>query len=229
MTKKTLFISRDLEQNQNFVSSLNAHFVEVVGLSLIDFVAINFDFLPDSDWIFFYSQNAVKYFFQNKFFQKNKKISENVKIAALGKKTAEAIKSYGFDTNFVGSGNIENVAKLFLKAAKNKVILFPQATNSRESIEKILDDQIVSKKLCVYSNTPKVDFVIPYCDFLVFTSPMNVVTFNSKYLFLPKQMIFAIGESTQKELQKVTHRDILVSENSDLDSLLHLVLKQLAQ
>ncbi len=227
MTKKTLYISRDLEQNQNFVSSLNAQSIEVVGLSLIDFTAISFDFLPDSDWIFFYSQNAVKYFFQNKFFQKNKKISENVKIAALGKKTADAIKSYGFDTDFVGSGSVENIAKLFLKAAKNNVVLFPQATNSRESIEKILEGQIVSKKLCVYHNTSKINFEIPYCDFLVFTSPLNVVTFCSKYSFLPHQMIFAIGESTQKELQKVTHRDILVSETSDLDSLLFLILKQL--
>jgi len=61
---------------------------EVIGHSLIEFKAIPFDLPSSFDWIFFYSKNAVRYFFEQI-------PPENIhsSIAAFGPGTAHFLKS----------------------------------------------------------------------------------------------------------------------------------------
>ncbi len=60
---KNVFISRDLDENSGFASQLQAAGWQVRGLSLVTLTALPFDEIPEVDWIFFASKNAVRFFF----------------------------------------------------------------------------------------------------------------------------------------------------------------------
>ena len=60
---KTVFISRDLDEYSAFTALLHAAGWQVRGLSLVTLTALPFDEIPEVDWIFFASKNAVRFFF----------------------------------------------------------------------------------------------------------------------------------------------------------------------
>jgi uroporphyrinogen-III synthase len=62
MKKKSVFITRDLEPDSIFLTALQHAGFDVFGKSLIEFETISFEKFPKTDWIFFYSQNAVRFF-----------------------------------------------------------------------------------------------------------------------------------------------------------------------
>jgi len=61
---KTIFISRKLSKDSFFKTKLEEAGFTIHGKSLLKFSAIPFQKTPKSDWIFFYSKNGVKFFFQ---------------------------------------------------------------------------------------------------------------------------------------------------------------------
>ena len=193
---------------------------EVIGLSLVVFTPIAFNHLPQSDWIFFSSKNGVRYFFQNA-----PKVSPTTSLACLGKGTADGLIEKGFPCKFIGTGVPESTALEFGKIAKGKKVLFPQARQSRESIQHFLKGSIEVINLAVYDNTIRTTFELPYCDLLVFTSPLNVEAFCQQYTFSANQQIISIGETTAKVLKKYTTQAIHVAATPSEQAMATLAKK----
>lgn len=230
MTKnigKSVFISRKINEKSPFYAALKGKALTVRGLSLIAFAASPFEAIPKSDWIFFYSKNAVAYFFENikkqgLFFDKNA-----FRWAAIGKSTAESLLEWGAKVDFEGKGEPQETANGFLAIAKGARVLFPRAANSRQSVQQLLDDAITSIDLIVYENKP-ISFV-EMCreDILVFTSPMNAETYFHQHKLQKGQAIIAIGQTTATALQNIGYTEITIakqpSENGLATAVLHLL------
>ncbi len=196
---KRLFISRDVKGDNAFYNILSSGF-RITAYSLIEFKAIPFDYPnSDFDWIFFYSKNGVNY-----FFEVLDKTEIRSKFAAMGPGTAAILKKRGYPVSFTGAGNPSEVASQFLAAAKNKKVLFPQAKNSKQSIQKILEAQIESQSLIVYNNTPKTTLPkqLSEQDVLVFTSPLNVKSYLSHFIIRDTQIVVSMGTSTSESLRQ---------------------------
>lgn len=190
---KRLFISRDLKKKSPFHQALSSKF-RITALSLIDFKAIPFNQPnPDFDWLFFYSKNGVKYFFES--FDKKNQLPP---IAAMGKGTAATIVEQGYSCAFIGKGNPQDVSEQFLALAKHQRVLFIQAKNSKQSIQKILGNTIDSQSLVVYNNTPKKSLPphLSEQDVLVFTSPLNVKSYLAHFSISHAQIVVSMGTST---------------------------------
>ncbi len=140
---KTVFITRHLTESSIFKKQLEHAGLKVYGKSLIQFSAVPFYEIPKVDWIFFYSKNGVKYFFE-RVEQSDLKIAENVKWAAIGPETAKALASEYREPDFIGSGNGEQTAFSFVKIAKGQKVLFPQAESSLQSIQQSLEKEIIA-------------------------------------------------------------------------------------
>jgi hydroxymethylbilane synthase len=201
-----VFISRELAAEDLFLRQLQARQIDAVGMSLICFEAVSFDRVPPSDWLFVYSKNAVYYFF--------KTIEEaglgvgfsGRKWAVLGQATADFLFSaQGIKADFIGTGEPSGSARAFLELAKGQSVLFLQARQSKRSVERLLNSALPTESLVVYDNFPKHDFAVPYCDVLVFTSPMNAEAYCKKYNLGEGQKIVAIGASTAKSLEMLGH------------------------
>lgn len=207
--KPIVFISRELTADSEFSKQLQLAGFEVIGTSLIQFKAIPFSSLPQVDWVFFYSKNAVQFFFEN---LRNAKLKFQAKWAVFGKGTAKALENELQLADFIGSGDPQLNAGYFALAAKGQKVLFPRAAQSQLSIQKLLENKIEAIDLVVYENQPLTHFELPKCDWLVFTSPMNAEAYFSKYPVQEGQQILAIGKTTAAALQQLGIANVKTAE-----------------
>ena len=219
---KKVFISRDLKSDSIFKSQLESKGFEVVSCSLVSFSALNFQVIPEVDWIFFYSKNAVAFFLKG--LKKQRIPVPSAKLATLGEGTGAYLKEQGLEPDFVGSGKPEHTAHIFLEKAKGQSVLFPRAENSRQSIQQLLKSKINALDLIVYKNEPKSNFEIESCEVLVFTSPMNARTYFNKYEILDYQQVIAIGQTTEQALRNLGIEEIKVAQNPSEEALAQLIL-----
>lgn len=210
------FISRQIDPSSAFAQQLAGRGIELFAKSLIDIRAKSFGAISeDVTWLFFYSANGVRYF------KAGGGSFAGVKTAVLGKAGARAMMP--MMPNFVGNGEPIGVAATFAaQLIPTDMVVFVQATHSQSSVQKRLPNDIKTNILEVYDNVPNLATAatIPICNYLLFTSPMNVTTYiRAKGPFLPQQRIFAIGQTTAAALADCGAKDIIVAPEPDIESL----------
>ena len=218
--QKNVFISRDLSPDSIFQKMLNTRGLEVSGQSLIEFSAVPFELPEKADWLFFYSQNGVRFFFENA----QAGILPKAKTAAIGPATAEVVRAYSRQVDFVGDGASKTTAAAFLKMAAGQRVVFPRAANSRRSIQKVLGEKIAAIDLVVYQNLPKKKVELPGFDVLVFTSPMNAQAYFSEKKWREGQRVIAIGRTTEKALHELGIKKVEVADEPSERGLAIVVL-----
>ncbi len=196
MARPKVFISRDLADESPF-HQLEPK-VDLCATSLIEFFPVPFETPQMTDWYFFYSQQGVKH-----FFQQIEEADWQTKWAAFGPATASKVRDFGRMPSFVGNGVAEATTEAFLTVALGQSVTFVRAKNSRRSVQGLLDDRLASNDLVVYDNRPKTDAIIPSCDVLVFTSPLNAKVYFGQQERLPHQQIIGIGATTGRIIEEL--------------------------
>lgn len=186
-----VFITRKIKSN----SPLNNVSGEIEGHSLLSFNPIEFNAVPPSDWIFFYSSNGVRYFAQR---LKALGIEISSKIGVMGQGTASVFVSmFGRVPDFVGDGLKHSAIEFFNK--EEGTILFVKGSNSLESVERYIDPQRTGE-LVVYTNEINSSAIIPDADIYVITSPMNAEAYMNVACCRFNTKIIAIGPTTNDKL-----------------------------
>ncbi|MEO1263052.1 MAG: uroporphyrinogen-III synthase [Bacteroidota bacterium] len=216
---KRIFISREQNANSVFYQTLATSGFDVHGESLIEFTAVPFTGIPASDWIFFYSKNGVRFFFE----QLSTPLSSSIRLATIGPATADFLEENFGHPHFVGDGNAKTTSQQFLKKASGQKILFPRATKSRRSVQKWLIGKAELIDLIVYDNVPKKEIDLPDFECLVFTSPLNAQAYFSKKTYREGQTVVAIGSTTATALLELGIGKILQAESPSEESLAEMV------
>ena len=207
---KKIFISRAQSADSVFSKELTRAGYEVHGESLLSFYPIPFTSVPVTDWLFFYSQRGVHFFFEQ-YAKIGDITSFPYKCAVFGPATADAIRQFNVTPYFTGTGNAVSDSKYFYEVIAGEPVCFVQAKNSQQSVQRIMEDQIEVLNLVVYDNDIREDFSLPYFDILVFTSPMNAQAYFEKYDLKEDQVVIAIGHTTKSALLELGVK-CLVSE-----------------
>lgn len=223
---KHIFISRELSSNSVFRRRLQATNCTVEGKSLVAFNGQPFSSYPATDWIFFYSAKAAA-FFQEGLRHAGLDWPQNIKIATIGKGTARWLTEREIAVHFVGTGNPIETSQRFSQEAKGKSVLFPQALNSKKSIEKLAGKNIQAEPLVVYQNRVKKEFDILPADVLTFTSPLNVQAYFGRYAKTGLEKIVVIGQTTRLAVealgQEVNEQAIEPSETDLVEAVLRCI------
>ncbi len=192
---KSVFITKNLHADSYFKNILESASCQVSGNSFLSFNAEYFNTdIQHFDWIFFASKNGVKF-----FFDKVKELPKSIKIAAINKGSAQAIKALGYTLDFIGEGgSLEQIANDF-DNTEGKKALFVRAKVSNRSIQSKLSYKII-EDLVVYDNFANAEIEKRVEDILVFTSPMNVEGYFSKHKLQAHQKLVAIGPSSEKAI-----------------------------
>lgn len=194
----SVIITRDLDENSFFKNSLEGNGYTVHGISFIETKKITLKDVPQTDWIFFASGNAVEHFMSQEPDLKTK-----TKFGVIGKSTELVLKRFGRNAAFVGSVNdTKVVAQKFAKAVGEETVLFPQAKGGLRTIQQQFTNKEKLVDLSVYETVKKKDQKIPDAQVLVFTSPSNVDSFFEKGKIKAEQKVIAIGNSTAKKLKE---------------------------
>jgi len=216
-----VFITRNLAENSPFKNILTDAGFQVTGISLVKFIARSFQPILDADWLFFYSKNGVRFFFE----QLDALQQPIPKLAAMGPGTAQMILDRGYDVDFIGKGHPIEIAKAFDKVAKRQSVVFIRAENSKLSVQKALSVDILQSERIVYANYPLRNTYIPPHDILVFTSPLNAVTYSKYHPIVPSQRVYSLGSTTTEKLYELGYASIYTSPQPSEVSLTNFIIK----
>ncbi len=195
--KKTVYITSAISEDDYLFRVLEANNQQVSYGSFISFSKTDFTF-NQADWLFFSSKNGVKF-----FFDQVKELPATTKIAAINQGTAQEILNLNYPVHFTGTGSsITHIAEQFDSLAYGRIV-FPQAENSLQSIQKLLKNNSQSETLIVYKNQPKAKIEQRNEDILVFTSPLNAQTYFEQRSLQVNQAVVSIGNSTTKKLNEL--------------------------
>ena len=217
-----VFITRDISDTEPFAVTLRNAGVAFQGRSLIKVtpVTLQESALPDTDWVFFYSRNGVRIFFD----QISSSWWADKKMGAIGSSTAAAIAAYtGRPVDFTGVG--ADIAGPFTEVAAQQRVLFVRASDSVQSVQRQLGPEVTALDLVAYNNVAIHDFTVePLPKILVFTSPLNVRAWYGEYPPMPWQQVVAIGQTTALALKLNGVTNVSVAENPTEQSLAEIVL-----
>jgi hydroxymethylbilane synthase len=219
LSTKSIFISRNLTADSPFKKLKNQD-IKIVGESLLNISQIRYSYTPQTSWIFFSSKNAIKY-----FLAQDPQLPEGVRYGVIGEASANYLLTFGKIVDFIGLGvDVVQIGKDFRDILKNDSVLFPQAIDSLQTIQKQLAFTNTCYNLYVYKASLKTDFIIPYTDFLIFTSPSNVKAYFIKNTIHSKQIVLAMGSTTKHKLAEYgtvnTLTPIEFTENALLDLII---------
>ena len=219
-----VFVTRTFREQDYLPRALQALGFTIEGKSLIEFKPIRIKELPKTDWIFFSSKHAVKYFFSQK------PELGNVKFGCIGTSTSAELRAFGKRADFIGqSTDTKLVGKQFSSKVGNSKVLFPIARGSMQSIQwqMVKRDNVIN--LEVYATLKHSEELTENYDILVFTSPSNVEAYFEKNKISPAQKVVAMGEATGKALEKQKIKKYLMPRSFDDLGLLQSVLALSAQ
>lgn len=198
MKGQKVFISREYDTGNYLYRTLTDLGFTIEGKSLIEFKEIKIRELPKTEWIFFSSKHAVRYFLN----QKPK--LENVKFGCIGSGTSQELRSFGYRADFIGaSTDTKLVGKQFAAKVGSAKVLFPIAKDSLQSIQWQMPKRDNAINLNVYYTIKHSVEVSSDCQVLVFTSPSNAEAYFEKNKLLPHQKVIAMGDATATALARL--------------------------
>ena len=227
---KSVFISRDQDEFSEFSTLLHAAAWQVSGSSLVALTPLPVEAVPEADWIFFASKNAVRFFFEGIgwMVEDTNPVFASILWAALGPATARELLRYTHRVDFTGSGDPAGTATAFLPIARGKRVLFPAARHSQQSIARLLGDAITALHLAVYDNAPLADPPRLGESILVFTSPMNARAYFARHSLQTHQRVVAIGQTTASALKVLGIKNAVMPKEPTEAALADTVLAMMA-
>ena len=211
---KKIFITRNLKEKDYLNRALKGLNFNIEGKSLIEFKQITIKELPKTEWIFFSSKHSVKYFFNQK------PNIGSVKMACVGKSTADELRSCGYRAEFIGqSTDTKLIGKQFAAKVGNAKVLFPVARESMQSIQWQFPKRENAINLVVYATLKHSIEVAADTDIIIFTSPSNVEAFFEKNKLGPNQKAIAMGDATKSALMKKKIKENLIVTPGSFDDL----------
>jgi len=214
----SIFISRNLKTNNSLLNGLTKAGWFVHANSLIKIVPLEFDISElHFDWLFLSSTNGAKLLFENF------KPSNLIKIGAVGEATANSIRNFGFEPEFIGqSGDMNEVGRQFAMVVGNEKVLFAGAEGGSAKVRSSLDSGQVLFK-AIYRTELLNNITIPETEFVYLTSPSNSEAFLSRNSLDGKKIV-AIGQTTADFLTKKGFKDVLVPRSPKEEDVLELLL-----
>src|SRR6266498_3192031 len=243
---KRILITRPRSQADAFANKLLAEGFEPIYFPVIEIRSVEnntgleraLSKLGCYEWIVFTSVNAVEVVV-NQF--PSMHWDDGIKVAAVGPKTAEALKKRGIDADFVPQENIPEAILPGLGDLLGKWVLLPRAEIARKDLpESIFSAGGVPHEITVYKTLPTqpdpdgLAALRAGVDVVTLTSSSTVQNFVAVAqqngldpLKLPNNPLFAcIGPITEQAARDVGLPNIVVAKEYSTDGLL-AVLKNL--
>lgn len=198
-----VFVTRSFREHDYLPNALGKLKFEVLGKSLIEFKPIKIKELPVTEWIFFSSKHAVKYFFEQK------PAIGKVKFGCIGASTSAELRSFGHRADFIGQGtDTKLIGKQFASKVGSSKVLFPIAKDSMRTVQWQMPKKDNALDINIYFTVKHSVEIDDSYNVLVFTSPSNVEAFFEKNKPKPHQKLIAMGDATENALKKLKQKDI---------------------
>ena len=190
--------------------------------------------LEKYDWVVFTSANAVDVVLKISV----PSLFSVVKIAAIGPKTADALRKHNIESDFIPNEYVAEAILLGLGDLKNKWILLPRAEIARKELpEAIVKAGGVAHEIAVYKTLPSqpdaegIAALKSGVDVVTFTSASTVENFVAitkrnglDPLSLPNNPLFAcIGPITEQAAREEGLQNIVTAKEYTTEGLIEAI------
>lgn len=251
-----VLITRPRAQADDFAEKLRAAGFEPIFFPVIEIQPIENNIelekairnIEKYAWIVFTSVNAVDAVFSPPsslrdtppIFGENARRRRGVRVAAIGPKTAEALRKHNLEPDFIPDEYVGEAIMSGLGDVKDKWILLPRAEIARKELpEAISEAGGIAHEIVVYRTLPaNVDLeglnaLKSGVDVVTFTSVSTVENFIAiakqerlDPLNLPNNPIFAcIGSVTEQAAREMGFQNIIVAKKYTTDGLIQAITK----
>jgi uroporphyrinogen III methyltransferase / synthase len=244
---KRILVTRPRAQADSFGDGLSAAGFEPIYFPVIEIHPIEdnlalsraFDQLNRYEWVVFTSVNAVEVVF-DKFSRSLIKDGVAVRFAAIGSKTADALKARGITPDFVPQEYVAEAILPGLGDLKNKWVLLPRAEIARKELpEAIVKAGGTAHEISVYKTLPTqpdpegLAALKSGVDVVTFTSASSVENFVAMLrqnrldpLSLPNNPLFAcIGPITEQAAREEGLVNLVVANEYTTEGLIEAINK----
>jgi uroporphyrinogen III methyltransferase/synthase len=144
LTGKNILVTRSAEQSSQFTSMLQQQGANVIEMPALEITPPSswegldqaIADLKSFHWLILTSANGVEYFFERlNYFDKDSRDLAGIKIAVVGKKTANFLQKYGLKPDFIPPNFVaDSLVENFPEAFTNLNILFPRVESGGRDI-----------------------------------------------------------------------------------------------
>ncbi len=239
-----VLITRPRAQSESFGEALRIAGFEPIYFPVIEIRAVDNNTelanalknLAKYDWVVFTSVNAVNIFFEQEILQ-----SSSVRVAAIGPKTADALRKHNIEPDFVPDEYVAEAILPGLGDLKNKWVLLPRAEIARQELPKaIVGAGGNAHEIVVYQTLPA---EVETDGLKALKSGVNVITFTSAStvqnfvaiakqngldpLDLPNNPLFAcIGPITEQAAREEGFSNLVVAREYTTEGLIQEISRQ---
>lgn len=248
---KHILITRPRGQADSFADKLRRAGFEAIFFPVIEIQPIEdnraldraFERLNCYEWVVFTSVNAVQVVF-DKFSRSLIANGGKLRFAAIGPKTAEALKTRGITPDFVPQEYVAEAILPGLGDLKNKWVLLPRAEIARKALpEAILQAGGIAHEIPVYKTLPTqpspeaLAALQAGVDWITFTSPSTVQNFVEilrqqridPFQLAADPKIACIGPITERVAREEGFHVDLVPKQYTTEGLVSALLKAQSQ
>lgn len=242
---KRILVTRPRAQADSFGDGLKAAGFEPIYFPVIEIRPIEdnlaldkaFDQLNCYAWVVFTSVNAVDVVFDRSA-SLLMKAGAGVKFAAIGPKTAEALKMHGVTPDFVPQEYVAEAILPGLGDLKNKWVLLPRAEIARQELPRAISKAGgIAHEIVVYQTLPTqvdmhgLDALKSGVDVVTFTSASTVKNFVAiarenglDPMDLPNSPLFAcIGPITEQAAREEGLVHLVVAKEYTSEGLIQII------
>jgi len=206
---RVLVLGTHPEKYRYLGTIVHRQMVKCVGLEDYSGLDEALERLDTFDWLIFTSANGAKYFFERLRHKRlDARALSSMKIAAIGKTTAERLTAFGILADLVPE--TESSAGLLQAFGtfdmKNKKVLLPKAKVASDELPKGLSELGATvEEIAVYETVEiePADVDLDHIDKILFTSGSTAQTFVKKFGKVPPHIkAYCLGKPTQASAKK---------------------------
>ncbi|MFZ5858003.1 MAG: uroporphyrinogen-III synthase [Chloroflexota bacterium] len=243
-----ILITRPRAQGDDFAEKLRSAGFEPIFFPVIEIQPIKNNVALERaceklncyEWLVFTSVNAVEVVFSHAPTLHSLGDGQGVRVAAIGPKTAEALRKHGVEPHFIPDVYVGEAILSGLGDVKDKWILLPRAEIARgelpEAISKaggIVHEIIVYRTLPAEIDLNGLNALKSGVDIITFTSASTVENFVAiakqnglDPLNLPNNPLFAcIGPVTEQAARNAGFQNIVVAKDYTTEGLIEVIAK----
>ncbi|MBK9925125.1 MAG: uroporphyrinogen-III synthase [Anaerolineales bacterium] len=240
-----VLITRPRAQSESFGEALRTAGFEPIYFPVIEIHPIEENValeralskLDRYEWIVFTSVNAVDIVALSGELAKSKG-NEGVKVAAVGPSTADALRKYNIEPDFIPEEYVAEAILPGLGDLRGKWVLLPRAEMARKELpEAIFHAGGVPHEIVVYKTLPAqpdldgLDALKQGVDVVTFTSASTVQNFSAIVkqngldpLHLPNDPVFAcIGPVTEQAAREEGFSKLVIANEYTADGLIKII------
>ena len=186
--------------------------------------------IGEYSWLAFTSVNGVEIFFEKAAeAELDLRSLYGVKLAAVGKETAKALRAHGLIPELTAGGSSASLGKLLAQevTAEERVMLLRASNGTTEITEQLSSAGIGFDDVAIYDTAVRFVGSADGCEYIVFSSPSGVECYFNNAELSRNTAAVCIGDVTAEAFRRRSDNRYITAKECSAEGIVNAILEDL--